>query len=71
MHDDVGIIHKLGNELAVLNVIQKILQPLGTLEVAKIFDTAGGQIVEQHNVIAAINEAVGQMRANETGAASD
>jgi hypothetical protein len=71
MHDDVGIIHKLGNELAVLNVIQKILQPLGTLEVAKIFDTACGQIVEQHNVIAAINEAVGQMRANETGAAGD
>ena len=43
----------------------------GGFEVADVVHAAGGEIVEQHDAIAAIEQALGQMRADEAGAAGD
>jgi hypothetical protein len=45
MNDDVGIIDKLGEKLAVLDAVEVVLQVFGTLQVPDIFHAAGGKIV--------------------------
>src|SRR5271168_2065580 len=48
-----------------------VLHAVGRLEVADIFHTAGGEIVEEGDMIAAVEQAFRQMGTDETGAAGN
>ena len=71
MNDDIGIVDELGKQLTILNVIEVILHAAGRLEMADILDAAGRKVVEQNNMIVTLEESLGEMRADKTGAASN
>jgi len=71
VYDDIGVIHEFGEQLAILNAIQVILHALGGLEMTNVVDAAGGEIVQEHDVIAAVEQTFGKVRADETGPPSD
>jgi len=48
-----------------------IFHPVGRLEMADVLHAAGGEIVEQHDVIAAIEEPLSEMRADKAGTSGD
>ena len=54
MDDHIGIVNELGEQLAILDIVQMILHAVGGLEMADIFDAAGGEIVEQNDAVAAV-----------------
>ena len=57
----VGIINKLGDELAILDVVEVILHPVEGFEVADVVHAAGREIVEQHDIVTAIEQALREM----------
>ena len=67
----VGIIDEFGHQLAVLDVVQVIFHAIEALEMTNVVHAAGGQIVEQHDAIAAVEQPLREMRTDETSAASD
>ncbi len=56
MDDHIGIIDEFGEQLAVLNAVEVVLHAVGRLEMADVFDTAGGKIVEQNDAVAAVEK---------------
>jgi hypothetical protein len=71
MDDDVRVINEFGEQLAILDAVEVILHAARRFEVADIFHTAGGEIVEKNHTITAVEEAFRKVRTDETGAASD
>src|SRR5713226_8360070 len=71
MDDDIGIINEFGEQLAILDVVQVILHAFGRLEMADVFDAAGGEVVEQSDAVAAVEQSLREVRTNKAGAASD
>src|SRR5882724_5560045 len=71
MDDNVSAVDEFGDELAVFNGVEMIFHPVGRLEMADVFHAAGGEIVEQHDVIAAIQEPLSEMRADKAGTSGD
>jgi len=69
--DNVSAVDEFGDELAVFNGVEMIFHPVGRLEMADVFHAAGGEIVEQHDVIAAIEEPLSKMRADKAGTSGD
>ncbi len=69
--DNVGVVHELGEQLTILHVVEVIGHALGGFEVADIFHAAGGEIVEQDDGVAALEQAFGQMGSDETGTSGD
>jgi hypothetical protein len=67
----IGVIDEFGDKLAILDVVEVILHPVEGFEVADIVHAAGGKIVEQHDVVAALEQALRKMRADEAGTAGD
>ena len=59
--EKIRIIDELCYELAVFNIVEVILQMFVRFEVADILDAPGRKIVEQHDVVAAIEEPFRQM----------
>src|SRR5208337_3605613 len=71
VNDDVGIIDKFGEELAVLDAVEVVLQVVGTLEVPDILHAAGGKIVQQHDAFALLEQPFRQVRPDKTSAAGN
>src|SRR5208337_3039200 len=71
VNDDVGIIDKLGEELAVLDAVEVVLQMFRTLQVPDILHTSGGKIVQQHHAVALFEQPLRQVRSDETSAAGN
>ena len=71
VNHSIGVIDELGDELAILDIVEVILHAVEGFEVADVVHAAGGEIVEQHDVVAAIEQALRQMRADEAGTASN
>src|SRR4029077_15358674 len=71
MDDDVGIVNKLGDELAIFDVVEVILQVAVRFQMANVIHAAGGKIVEEDHAIAACEEALCKMESDETGTAGD
>jgi hypothetical protein len=71
MHDDIGIVHELSEELTIFDIVEVILEVLAGFQMTDIFDAAGGEIVEQDDTIAAVKKPLRQMRSDKTSAASD
>src|SRR5271156_6523357 len=71
MDDDVGVVHELGDQLAIFDVVEVIFHLAGSFQVADVVHASGGEIVEQDDAIAAGEETFRQMRTDETSAAGD
>jgi hypothetical protein len=71
MNHRIGVIDELGDKLAILNVVEVILHPVTRLEVADVVHASGGEIVEQHDIVAAVEQALCKMRADEAGTAGN
>ena len=71
MNDDVGVVHKLCNKLAIFYGVEVIFEVPGVFEGPDVFHAAGRKIVEKHDAIAALEQPFRQMRADETGAAGN
>ena len=56
VNDDIRIIDKLREELAVLDAVEVVLQVVGTLQVPDILHSAGGKIVQQHDAFALLEQ---------------
>jgi hypothetical protein len=59
MHDNISIIDKFRDQLAIFDVVQMIFHLRRGLQVADVFYAAGGQIIEEHYVVAASNKTLG------------
>jgi hypothetical protein len=59
--DDIGIIGKFGEQLAIFDVVEVILHALGGLQMTNVFDTASGKVVEQNDAVAAMEKTLGEM----------
>jgi hypothetical protein len=71
MNHRVGVVDQFGDKLAILDVVEVILHPVERLEVPDVVHAARGKIVEQDDVVAAIEQALRKMRTNEAGAAGN
>src|SRR5216684_8841110 len=71
MDDHIGIIDEFGQQLAILDVVEMILQALGGFQMTNVFDAAGGKVVEQDDAVAAVEKPLREVRTNKTSAASD
>jgi hypothetical protein len=71
MYDDIGVIHELRQKVAILDRVEVILHPVGTLEVPDVFDATCGKVIEQDYFIAAFEKTIRQMGADETGTAGN
>src|SRR6267378_1664585 len=61
VHDDIGIVDELGNQLTILEVVEVILHAFGRFQVADVVHTPSRKIVEQDHAIAAIKQPFCQM----------
>ena len=57
----VGVIDEFGDKLAILDVVEVILHPVEGFEVADVVHAARGKIVEQHDIVAAFEQALREM----------
>src|SRR5712692_8188023 len=71
MKDDVALIDKLGRHWLVVDVLYRVVKARILFQMADIFDAAGGQIVDDEDLVAVLQIRVGKMRANETRPARD
>jgi hypothetical protein len=71
MNHGVGIVHELRYQLAVFNVVQMIFHALKRFQMTNVIHASGGQIVEQNDAIAAVQQTLREVRTDETRAASD
>ena len=66
VENDVGLIHKLRQQLPVFERLKKIVHPVILFEVADIFHTAGRKIVHKQDFVATLEQTLGKMRAHKT-----
>ena len=60
MNDDVGIIDEFRKEVPIFDAVKVILQVFGTLQVPDVLHASGGEIVQQHDLVALFRAAVPQ-----------
>src|SRR5207249_1749777 len=65
MDDDLGIIHKFSEQLAIFDAVQVVLHLARGFEMADVFDAARRKIIQQNDAVAAIEKALRQVRTNE------
>jgi hypothetical protein len=68
VENHIGFIDQFGQELAVVQRLEKIVHPVVFLEVPDIFHASRGKVIHQENLIAALEQALGQMRSDESRA---
>ena len=71
MDHRVGVVDEFREQVLIFDIVEVILHPVEGFEMADVLHAAGGKIVEQHDLIAAIKQALRKMRADEAGAASN
>ncbi len=71
MKDDVGLIHKFRQELAIFQWFEKIMHPVILLEVPDIFHAPGGKIIHQQDLVAAFEQTLREVRSDKTRATCD
>jgi hypothetical protein len=67
----IGVVDKLGKQLAILDMVEVILQQREILEMADVVHAASGKVVEEDDAIAAIDKAFSQMGTDKTGTAGN
>ena len=65
MEDDVAAIDQLGQQRLVRDGVDGVVELGVRLEVRDVVDRAGGQVVEDEDLVAAIEQRFGQMRPDE------
>jgi len=71
MKDDVSLINKFRQELAIFQGFEKIVHPVVLLEVPDIFHAPGGKIVHQQIIAPTFEQALREVRPDKTRAAGD
>ncbi len=71
MHNHIRVVHQLGQQMSVLDGVQVILHPAGSLEVPDVFHASCGEVVEENYFVAAFKKTFRQMGADKTGAAGN
>jgi len=71
VEDYIGFIHQLGKQLPIGDGIEEIAEARVKLEMANIFNAAGGEIVQHDDIIAAMEKRFSQMGADESGSAGN
>ena len=71
MKNDVAAVDELREERLVLDRVDEVFESAAALEMRDVFDGAGRQVVEDEHLVAAIEQRLGEMRADEPGAAGD
>src|SRR5579859_565555 len=71
VNDNIGVIHQLRQHLPVFDPVKMIFQAVGALQVADIFHAAGGEIIEQHHLLALFQQSLGEMGTDKSSAARD
>ena len=71
MDDHLRVVDQLGKKLAILDRVEEVLHSVVTLQMADVFHAAGGEVVQQHNVIASFEQTLREVGADKTGPAGD
>ena len=71
VEDHRGAIDELGDQRLVEHAVDGVVEAAVALEVRDVVDAPGGQIVEDEDFVAALEQRLGEMRADEAGSASD
>ena len=71
MKDDVGLIDKFRQELAIFQRFEKIMHPVVLLEVPDIFHASRGKIIHQQDLVAAFEQTLCKVRSDKTRATCD
>ena len=67
MHHDVRVIDQLSHQTAIFNSVQMVFHAVLRFEVPDILHTPGRKIVQQHHMIATVQETFSEVRTDETG----
>ena len=71
MEDDVGVVDELRHDGAVLDRVDRVRESRLGFEVLDVFHPPRGEIVDDRDVVAALEQRVREMRSDETGPARD
>ncbi len=69
--DDVRPVDELRDDGCVLRGVDRVREAGLVLEVPDVLDRAGGKVVEDVDLVAALEQLVGEMGADEAGSAGD
>jgi hypothetical protein len=68
MENNVGNVHQLGHEPAVKNSVAMELEGGVKTKGGKVFDTAGGKIINRNDLVSQMKQPLGEMRSYKSGA---
>ena len=68
---DVGAVDELGEQRLVLDAVDRVVEAGLPLEVRDVVDRSGRQVVEDEDLVAALEERLAQVRPDESGSAGN
>jgi hypothetical protein len=71
VHNDIGVVYELGEQLAIFDSVEVILEVIAGFQMTNIIDAAGREIVEKDDALAAIEKPLGKMGSDKTSTAGD
>ena len=71
VEDDVALVDQLGHDGLVVYAVDGVVEARVRLEVRDVFDAAGREVVEDVDLVAALEVGVGEVRADEARPARD